>query len=80
MDEEERNKIREIVGQMDCPKGFKCVEPGFQVLCRAKDIGLETFLECLEEDHLRCPFLVSFGDALLCECPLRRYIARSLGR
>jgi hypothetical protein len=80
MDEQIRKKIEEIIGQMKCPKGFTCAGSGLEVLCKARDIGLESFLECLAEDRRECPFVVEFGDAFFCQCPLRGYIARKLGR
>ena len=49
MKEEHRKKIKEIIGDMKCPKNFICVEAGFTNLCKAKDFGLERYLECLEE-------------------------------
>jgi hypothetical protein len=46
--------------------------------CKAKDIGLETHIECLEEDSLECQFSVAFGGLYYCHCPLRIYIAKNL--
>lgn len=80
MEEAHRKKIEEIVGQMQCPKGFKCAESGFTNLCRARDIGLETYLECFEQEPSECKFSVPFGDSYFCHCPLRVYIARNLRR
>ncbi|MBA7708983.1 hypothetical protein ES703_117890 [subsurface metagenome] len=44
MKEEVRNRITEIIGEMHCPKDFNCAESGFDELCMAKNIGLESFL------------------------------------
>ena len=49
MDENTKKELEEIMGEMECPKDFKCYESGFENLCRAKEIGVELFLECLEE-------------------------------
>ena len=78
MDEDQRKEIEEILGQMQCPKNFICYESGLETLCRARDIGVEMFLECMEEDPKRCSFSVPLGVASLCQCSLRIYIAKKL--
>ena len=72
-------KIREIMGEMLCPANFKCVELGFEELCKSKDIGVDDVLVCLESDSLDCRFSVPFGSEYFCTCPLRIFVARKLG-
>jgi len=69
-------EIEEIIGGLECPKDFQCCKPDIKALCKARDIGLETFLVCLEEQPLECVFALPFGGAYYCKCPLRVYIAR----
>ena len=78
MKEEVSRKITEIIGEMHCPEDFSCAESGFTELCKAKDIGLESFLECLEPDPSHCKFALAFGHAYYCRCPLRVYISKTL--
>ena len=78
MDEDQRKEIEEIINQFQCPRDFRCCKSQFKLLCKAKDIGLETYLKCLEEDPRSCPVSVPFGDGYFCECPLRVYIAKKL--
>jgi len=78
MGQDYKQEIEEIIGRMDCPKHFKCYTSGLKILCKAKDIGLESHLDCLEERPLECPFSVSFGGSYYCSCPLRVYIAKKL--
>ncbi len=78
MKEEYRKKIEELIGQMQCPKDFKCAESGFENLCKARDLGLESYLECLEDNPSRCLFAQSFGNKYYCRCPLRVYLAKQL--
>jgi len=78
MDDEVRKKIDRLMAGMQCPKGFSCSERGFARLCKAKDIGLESFLVCLEERPEACPFALSFGDSYLCQCSLRVYLSKEL--
>lgn len=80
MDPVHKKEIEKIIGQIKCPKDFKCYESGFQVLCKARDVGLETHLECLEAEPYECEFSVRFGGLYYCHCPLRVYLAKKLHR
>jgi hypothetical protein len=77
IDAESSKQIEEIMGGMKCPKDFACFESGFEVLCRARTIGTEQFLLCLEENPLHCKF-VSVEHGYSCQCPLRLFIATKL--
>jgi hypothetical protein len=78
MEPELEKKLREVIGDLECPKDFKCCVEGFENLCKAEDIGLDSHLKCLEEHPVNCPFSVSFGRSYFCRCPLRVYIAKIL--
>ncbi len=80
MQQDSDKQIEEIIGQMKCPKDFRCWKSGLEVLCKARDIGQESFLECLEENPQECKFSLSFGYSYFCQCPLRVYIAKELKR
>jgi hypothetical protein len=56
VNQEYDKEIEKIIGGMLCPKDFKCCKPGDDVLCKARDIGLESYLVCLEEDATDCKF------------------------
>jgi len=77
-DASKKKEIEEIINHFECPRDVGCCKSHFKVLCKAKDIGLETFLKCLEEDPRSCPVSVPFGDGYFCKCPLRAYIAKKL--
>jgi hypothetical protein len=77
-DEELEKEIAEIIGGLKCPKDFKCYRSGFENLCKAEDLGMDSFLVCLEETPSDCPFAFDFGSACFCQCPLRVYIAKKL--
>jgi hypothetical protein len=78
MKDEDRKKIEEILDRMICPKNFKCADSGFEQLCKARNIGLENYLDCLEENPPACLFALPFGSGYLCHCPLRVYLSREL--
>ena len=80
MKDEDRKRIEEIMGGMRCPKDFKCVNSGFEEMCKARDFGLEKFLDCLEADPGECSFALPFGHSHFCQCPLRVYIFKKLGK
>lgn len=78
MKDDQKKEIDKIIGGIECPKDFKCCKSGLEKLCMARDIGIESFLECLERDPQKCKFSFSFGLSYLCQCPLRVYIAKKL--
>jgi hypothetical protein len=78
MNDEVKKKIEEIMSQMQCSKNFKCADSNFEILCKAKDSGMENFLDCLEEIPSICSFALSFGYGYLCSCPLRVFLAKKL--
>ena len=75
-----KEDIEKIISGMECAKGFKCYESGFNDLCRAKDIGIESFVECLETKTKGCAFSFPFGLSHLCQCSLRIYVAKNLNK
>jgi len=78
MDQESQNEIERIIGQLKCSKDFVCYKSGFETLCKAEDVGMESHLSCLEEHPFACKFSVVFGGLYYCSCPLRIYIAKKL--
>ena len=78
MEESTRKTIEKIIAGMSCRKDFKCYKSNLSQLCKAKDVGLESFLECLEENPRDCEFSISYGYSYYCRCPVRVYIAREL--
>jgi hypothetical protein len=73
-------QLKELIGHLKCPKDFKCCTEGLEDLCKARDIGLETFAECLEVHPLDCPFSMRLANVNYCKCTLRVYIAKKLGK
>jgi hypothetical protein len=41
MEPDLEKKLREVIGDLECPKDFKCCVEGLEKLCKAKDIGLD---------------------------------------
>ena len=64
----------------DHSRAFQCYESHFNVFCKAEDIGIESYVRCLEENSHVCQFSVPFGYAHFCQSPLRVYVCKKLGR
>jgi len=71
-------QIEKMIGGCTCPKDFLCYKSNFRNLCKAKDIGLESFIACLVRDPMECKFSLLFGGVFFCSCPVRIYIAKNL--
>ncbi len=54
----------------------KRFKPGVGFTCKAKDIGLDSYVECLEKDSYRCPFSVRYSRSYYCKSPARVYAAK----
>jgi hypothetical protein len=80
LDKKQRQQLEEIVNGIKCPKNFRCYKSGLEYLCKAEDIGQESFLACKEKDGATCKFAVPLGKAYFCQCPIRIYIAKNLGK
>jgi len=80
MKEEDRRKIEAIIGQLNCQKNFKCATSGFENLCKAKDIGIDTHLQCHDNAPFLCGFSLKVDREYFCSCPLRVYLAKHLGK
>jgi hypothetical protein len=52
-------------------------QPGFGFSCKAKYLGFDCYVECLEKD-VKCPFSVSYADSYFCASPARVYFAKQL--
>jgi hypothetical protein len=80
MEEEHRKELERITQNIYCPKLLQCYTTGFKILCKARDIGLHSLIECLEEDPEKCPFSMSFPGLVCCKCAVRVYICKNIGK
>lgn len=76
MEFDQMEEIDKLIRQMECSKNFRCKKWKFERLCKAADIGLDNYLECLEEDASYCDFSFFFGNGKYCKCPVRIYLAK----
>jgi hypothetical protein len=60
-----------------CPEGSKCHKQKVENLCKAEDVGLESFLQCLEKAPFECTSALSYDGSYYCACRPRVYIAKA---
>jgi hypothetical protein len=80
MKEQHWRELGTITQNMDCPKLLQCYTTGLEILCKANDIGLQSLIECLEENPDMCPFSLSLPGIHLCKCQVRVYICKNIGK
>jgi hypothetical protein len=69
-------RMEQLIGSF--PEGSKCHKLGVENLCKARDIGMESFVLCLEEEPFECISSVFFAHSWYCSCPPRVHIAKEL--
>ena len=57
-----------------CKKDFSCLDEKRKELCKVNhNVGNEVhFIECLDTES--CSYMLSFGDSIICTCPVRKEI------
>jgi hypothetical protein len=80
MEQDIKKQIKEIIGDLQCPELFCCLESGFEFGCKARDVGVENYLACFEESDPPCWFVEPFGNKNYCHCPIRIHICKKLGK
>jgi hypothetical protein len=51
---------------------------GVGFTCKAIDVGLDSFVECLEKDSSSCVFSISYAHSYFCKSPARVRAAKEL--
>jgi hypothetical protein len=59
-------------------KDGTCHKQRIESFCKARDVGMETFVECLEEDPYECPYSMLLDSVHYCKHPLRIHIAKKV--
>ena len=78
--EDQERKIKAIMADMECPKGFRCYESKFEDLGPVEAFPGSYVVECRGTDRSSCLMSFTFDiDMAICACPLRRYVALELG-
>lgn len=75
--EQQKKEMEEIVDEVDCPNDFKCFKLEPEEILKARNIGIEGYLDCSEDKPQECEFALPFGEKYICKCPVRVYIAQN---
>ena len=79
MKQHQKEELLDILCGLTCDKDFVCYTSGQIKLCKAEDVGFESYLVCLQEHPEECKFsLKVFGDRHFCQCPLRVYLEKKM--
>ncbi len=73
-------QIEEIISGIECSHDFKCYKSDFEDLAKIRIFRGGDLIECLEDRTQLCELSFRFGLSYFCKCPLRKYIAKNLGR
>jgi len=70
--------LRRLRHEVECPYGFICLEQGFQKAGKVRDMGMDSYVQCLQEQADDCPMRFCFGYSYFCKCKIRVYAAKNL--
>lgn len=76
MNDEQQAQFAKILHDVPCAHGHRCAGDDFAKVCRARDLGLENYVDCLSDSPRDCTFSLSFGHGHLCTCPARVFLAK----
>lgn len=65
-----------LEGMSDAFKDVSKPDTDIHPWCKARDLGLPDFVECLCPEYAACRHALGFGYSILCRHPLRREIVR----
>ena len=51
---------------------------GVGFTCETKDVGLDSYVECLPRASILCPFSLSYAHNYYCTCRARVFMAKEL--
>ena len=79
MDEEKLKQIKFVLEKSTCPSDCKCYNIKPDQICKARTMGVNNLLECLEDEPDDCTFSITFGGSYFCKCQTRIDLAKLLG-
>lgn len=75
----QKREIDRIMSGMECRRNFECCNRGTEAPCNGKSLAGGAIVDCSEtecEHKDDCTFRMMFGFGHICNCPVRKYIAR----
>ena len=62
MEKSTKRRVKEIIGQINCPKDFVCYKSEVNTLCKAGDVGMQSHLKWLEENPSDCVSSLGYAE------------------
>jgi len=78
--EEHRRELEKLASETRCNANHECIRSDLEELTKVEITADGRALFCLSEAAWQCHHSEPFGRAMLCTCPLRKYIAQHFGR
>ena len=76
---DDKKEIEKIMGSMECPNDFECLQTGQCLHCKVKAFKLESAVE-VDGKGSPCNLLTSYGDTYFCNCPLNVYLIKNFAK
>ncbi|UCG79659.1 MAG: hypothetical protein JSV60_06650 [Desulfobacterales bacterium] len=73
-------QTKESLAKLKLLAEYKRFKPGVDFICRAKHIGLHSFVQCLEKDSRSCEFSIRYSNSYFCKSPARVFAAKELNK
>jgi hypothetical protein len=70
------HQIEQTMPELEVLVECKRYMRGFGFSCKARDVLLDSYVECLEKDSNSCPFSMSYAGTYYCTSSARFYFAK----
>lgn len=78
MEQDYEKELKKIIGNFACPADLQCYTRALKNFHKVQHVGLEPFLEVLEEHAYECPFQIPIVGVNHVGCPVRAHISEKL--
>jgi hypothetical protein len=79
MDRKHVVEVSRIIKSTTCPRKFKCCKSKLKWLPESRILLNNRLVQCLEKNRPQCALAVDSGLCVFCECPVRNWIAQTIG-
>ena len=77
---EQREQLKRLVDDTPCDRRHECFRTALEKLREVEWAAGEEVLFCRDKDGPDCRNSMQFGQAAVCQCPVRLYIAKHFRR
>ena len=69
-------QTKEILAEHKLLAECERYKPGVGFICKAMDLGLDSFVQCQEKDSHLCVFSIRYAHSYFCKSPARVHAAK----